>query len=64
MESLSPGYTTHTLGGTTRWSAVELFTYYDEDDPNSIRPQHTFKTDVWAFGMTVYVRAAATCSPA
>lgn len=36
--------------GSTRWMAMELHTGMGE-----IEPKHTKETDVWAFGMTLYV---------
>ena len=46
--SLSPS-----LGNSARWMAVEMFNC---DFSNANIPEsHTMKTDVWAFGMTVYV---------
>ncbi len=56
MDSLSSGYSSSgcRVSGTLRWQAVELFPPpVDGDGPP---PQHTFETDIWAFGMTVYVR--------
>lgn len=42
--------------GTTRWMAIELFTGVpgnsDDGDGLNIR---TKESDVWAFGMTIYV---------
>jgi len=38
-----------------RWLAVELFNY--EGANTTEQPHHSEKTDVWAFGMTLYVRA-------
>ncbi len=52
MDSLSAGYTTHSAKGSTRWQAYEFFDIFEDDSP---APQHTQKTDIWAFGMTVYV---------
>lgn len=51
MDSLSTGYTSHSVRGTARWQAVEFFRLTDGPPP-----EHTKMTDVWAFGMTVYVR--------
>ena len=39
--------------GNTRWMAPELFSL---DESVSEHPAHTKQTDVWAFGMVVYVR--------
>ncbi len=52
MEALSAGFTTHPVKGSIRWQAREFF-----DSPNgeSPAPTHTAMTDIWAFGMTVYV---------
>ncbi|KLO09791.1 kinase-like protein [Schizopora paradoxa] len=49
MDSLSAGYTSHSVRGTARWQAVEFFRLSDGPPP-----VHTRQTDVWAFGMTVY----------
>ena len=38
------------IRGSVRWMAIELFVISDP------APVHTFKTDIWAFGMTVHVR--------
>ncbi|KLO07119.1 kinase-like protein [Schizopora paradoxa] len=51
MDALSAGFTTHSVKGSTRWQAVEFFEIFDDESP---APTHTKKTDVWAFGMTVY----------
>ncbi len=48
MYALSAGYTTRSVGGSTRWQAFELFDIRNDG-------AHTKMTDVWAFGMTVYV---------
>lgn len=53
MDSLSTGYTSHSVRGTARWQAVEFFRL-GEGPP----PEHTKNTDLWAFGMTVYVSDA------
>ncbi len=52
MDTLSAGYTTLSVKGSTRWQAYEFFDIVDDDHP---APKHTVKTDIWAFGMTVYV---------
>ena len=51
---------THSLAGTTtdmkgsiRWMAPELLMYSEEEPVKA----PTKSSDVWAFGMTVYVRA-------
>ncbi len=36
--------------GTVRWMAKELFV------PGNPSPKHDEKSDIWAFGMVVYVR--------
>jgi serine/threonine protein kinase len=43
---------TTTLKGTARWMAPELIAPEDIDSKHEF---HTKATDVWAFGMTVYV---------
>ena len=53
MDTLSAGYTTDSTRGSTRWQAYELF---DIGEDGTKSPQHTVMTDIWAFGMTVYVR--------
>lgn len=52
MDALSAGFTTHTVKGSTRWQAKEFFDILEDDAP---APIHTVNTDIWAFGMTVYV---------
>ncbi len=54
METLSTGRTNRNgnVGGTIRWQAVEFFKIIDEGDSSQ---EYTLETDVWAFGMTVYV---------
>ena len=47
--------TSSELKGSVRWMAIELFNVNDSEQ--SIR--HTKETDVWAYGMVIYVR---TCS--
>lgn len=39
--------------GTVRWTAIELFAYSEE--PATESSIATEKSDVWAFGMVVYV---------
>jgi len=51
MDALSAGYTTRSVGGSTRWQAFELLDIKNDGSP---APTHTKMTDVWAFGMTVY----------
>ncbi len=46
MADLSKGHTTDSLLANERWIAIELFEGQDK---------HTEETDVWAFGMTIYV---------
>ena len=51
--------TTADLKGSFRWMAVELFglSSLESDDLQSAAPQtSTYETDVWALGMTIYVR--------
>ncbi len=52
MDALSAGFTTHSVKGSTRWQAQEFFDIPDDESP---APTHTAMTDIWAFGMTVYV---------
>lgn len=40
---------------SSRWLASEFFEYSDDDDDSNARVIPTAQTDVWAFGMTVYV---------
>lgn len=49
--SQSYGVTTQSSGtkGTIRWMAIELF------DLLANTQNHTVESDVWAFGMTIYV---------
>ncbi len=53
MDALTAGYTTKSVKGNARWQAKEFFEIMDDDAPP---PTHTVKTDIWAFGMTIYVR--------
>ncbi len=46
------GTTTASTKGTVRWMAIELFPTISGDPPSN----HDEKSDVWAFGMVVYVR--------
>lgn len=64
MKSLSNGYGTKTLKGNARWQAKELFQIPDGTPPEQFIlkqsvaiPTHTIATDIWAFGMTIYVSA-------
>ena len=50
---------TTTLGGTARWMAVELLKPTEEGDAPALP---TTESDVWAFGMTIYVRCFAVSS--
>ena len=43
---------TFSATGTVRWMAVELFAVRPDDDDS---PVHTEATDIWAFGMVIYV---------
>lgn len=43
------GTKAESVKGTTRWTAVELFSIESESNP-------TKESDVWAFGMVIYVR--------
>ena len=45
------GFTTTSVGGTSRWMACELITSFNEEGENV--PQVTTAGDVWAFAMTV-----------
>ena len=45
------GFTTKSVGGTSRWMAWELIASFNEDEENV--PQVTAASDVWAFAMTV-----------
>lgn len=40
--------------GTLRWMAIEQFS----DTTPGAREQYSFATDIWSFGMTIYVRPA------
>jgi len=51
MDALTAGYTTQSVKGNARWQAKEFFEILDDDLPP---PTHTVKTDIWAFGMTIY----------
>ena len=48
--------TAHGSKGTTRWLAIELL------NPDSI-PSHTEMSDIWAFGMVIYVCLQHHLSP-
>ena len=43
--------------GTVRWMAYEQINI---DDEQTATP-YTFQTDVWAFGMTIYVGDCISC---
>lgn len=45
--------------GTLRWMAIEQFS----DTTPGAREQYSFATDIWSFGMTIYVRPARFCKP-
>lgn len=51
MESLSNGYSTESSKGNARWQAREFLQFSE----GQTSPKHTFATDIWAFGMTIYV---------
>ncbi len=52
LQSASWATTTSGLTkGTVRWMAKELFV------PGNPLPKHDEKSDIWAFGMVVYVRS-------
>ena len=50
--TLSQGTTTENVRGTARYMAKECLVYSDEQSS----PVYTKEADMWAFGMTVYVR--------
>ncbi len=52
MDALSAGFTSNSVKGSVRWQAQEFFDIPDDESP---APTHTAMTDIWAFGMTVYV---------
>ncbi len=52
MGTLDGGFTTHSMEGSGRWQAYELINF---DFSVAFAPMHTVETDVWAFGMLVYV---------
>ncbi len=43
-----------------RWLACEFLEFSDDDVNSTRRLEHNEKTDVWAFGMTIYVRLSAS----
>ncbi len=47
------GTTVTSAKGTVRWMAIEFLTLMDESGVGAIPNE---KSDVWAFGMTVFVR--------
>lgn len=49
--------TTHNgvVKGSTRWMAIEL-----HDPPEDSDPKHSKETDIWAYGMTLYVSITST----
>ena len=52
--------TTTSAKGSTRWMAIELCpSHLEEDDSEG---NHTKETDIWAFGMVVYVSAHGNIS--
>ena len=46
---------TSSLGGNTRWMPIELFNPSVYKDSSRNHEVHTKRSDVWAFGMVVYV---------
>lgn len=50
-QSFSASLNSGGLNGTVRWMAYELFQLED------VEPEHTKASDVWAYGMTIYVSA-------
>ena len=58
---IASGTLDHTtnIRGTARWMAVELLLPTEEGDALALQ---TTRTDVWAFGMTIYVRCFAVSS--
>lgn len=42
------------LKGTTRWMAYELLNFYDGDSTD-LQVVATKESDMWAFGMVIYV---------
>ena len=46
---------TSSLGGNTRWMSIELFDTSILEDSNRNHGLHTKRSDVWAYGMVVYV---------
>ena len=59
--SLTSRGTTGLGRGTTRWMAPELLSYIPSPGSDSV--SHTRETDIWALGMTFYVRCMTTISP-
>lgn len=49
--------TTKELAGSLRWMAIEFFLGAIDNGNDAIATEATKETDVWAFGMTVSVRA-------
>lgn len=50
---------TSSVKGTSRYLAYELIVPLDTE--KGFSGSHTLKTDVWAFGMTIFVRALLLC---
>jgi serine/threonine protein kinase len=46
------GFTTKSVGGTSRWMAYELVAPPEEGEEEEHIPQVSAATDIWAFGMT------------
>ena len=46
---------TSSLGGNARWMSIELFDPSILEDSNRNHGLHTKQSDVWAYGMVVYV---------
>ncbi len=57
--SLSVTTTTAAAKGSVRWMAIELLAVDTSEVRNLGKPAvHTKMTDVWAFGMVIYVRGS------
>jgi serine/threonine protein kinase len=51
---------TTTLKGSARWMAIEFYTQMSSSSGMVVKANE--KTDVWAFGMTVYVSGGSKSS--
>ena len=46
---------TSSLSGNARWMSIELFNPSVSEDSSRNHELHTKRSDVWAYGMVIYV---------